>query len=180
MSFEGLKTEILSQAKQEADKIAADLQTRTKSEESRILGRAQATEEEIIQDAEQEGAKQSRRMLQEADLAGKAAILKAKEEELKKTEEMLVQEFIDQDAEKTISALMALVPEEGGTITAGEKHLEQVKKAARGRKVLGETIQNEGGFIFRGDSIEINFTISHLVASLFRKNRSRIASTLFG
>ena len=179
MSFEGLKIEILSQAKEEAKKIAADLQARTKSEESRILARARAAEEEIIREAEQEGVRQSRKLLQETELAGRATILKAKEEELLKTQQLLVDELLNEGVSDTISALLDLLPDGAGEIVPGEVHANEVKKLAKKHTVSDQAIPGEGGFVFRGSSIEVNFTISHLVAAVFRRHRARIASRLF-
>ncbi|MBI1833946.1 MAG: hypothetical protein HYR90_03930 [Candidatus Andersenbacteria bacterium] len=179
MSFEELREAILKEAQQEAERTAASLKKTTTAEQDRIIQRAKALEETILHNAELEGGRQAQQLRQTVELESRSHVLEGKEEELKKTQQVFLQEILVQDGDDLVAALLTLVPEEDGVITPGEKHATLVKKLARGKKIADETIPNEGGFIFRGKTTELNVTTSHLVERLFKKHRAQIASMLF-
>lgn len=179
MSLEGLREAILSEARRTADELMDTAQQQTASEEKRILQRAKKIEEDIIREAELEGTQKAGQLRQGAELTGRANVLRAKEEEMEQTRQALLKHVYTQDASALVESLLTLVPDEAGTIIPGEKHLKEVTKAARGMNIASKPIPDEGGFIFRGKTTELNVTISHLVDRLFKKHRAEIASILF-
>lgn len=179
MSLQNLKKTILTQAQTQANAIAADLQQAHKTQEDRIIARAQEIEDAIIRQAEHEAMLAARRKRQETELHARAGVLKAKEEELQKTQKQILANLLEEDPKPLLKALLALVPSEKGTITAGEHHAKALHALVKDHTIAKETIPNEGGFIFTGKTAELNVTLSHVVASVFRKHRARIAGTLF-
>jgi|GEM_PF-3428581 V/A-type H+/Na+-transporting ATPase subunit E len=185
MSFDQLQQAILDEAKQQIDEINNRYEKELSTEEERIKQRAQGIEEEIVSRTEKEGQMEAQRLHQSAQLEARADVLAAKQSELDKVLANASAEIIAWDKTQTkslITSLFELVPETEGTITAGSAHEEIVKELAekKGLKVNKKVIENEGGFIFKGDKSELNATISHLLKQLFEGERSKIAKTLFG
>jgi len=179
MSLTNLKKTILSQAQAQADEIAAQLQREQKAVENRIIARAQAIEDDIIKKAEHAAMLAARRKRQETELHARAGVLKAKEEELQETEKQILAQLLEEDPKPLLKALLKLVPDEKGTIQAGEHHAKALHALAGDHTIAKETIPGEGGFIFTGKTAELNVTLSHLVAATFRKHRANIAGALF-
>lgn len=179
MSLEGLREAILAEARQQADKLTSEAENQVSSEEQRILQRAKEIEEAIIREGESEGTQRAQQLHQQTELAGRAHVLQAKEVEIEKTKQVVLDQIYEQEPAPLIAALLKLVPDEGGTITAGEKHAAEVKKQASKLNVAATTIPNEGGFVFEGKYTELNVTVSHLVDRIFKKHRAEIASVLF-
>ena len=184
MSFEQLQQAILDEAKQRIDKINTRYEKDFASEEDRIKTRAKGIEDRIITRSEKEGQMEAQRLHQSAQLNARAEILAAKQSEL---EEVLVNAnkvIIEWDKEKVkslISSLFKLVSEKEGVIIAGSAHEDVVREVASKKRleVNKKVIVNEGGFIFKGDKIELNATVSYLLKQLFERERSEIAKVLF-
>ncbi len=185
MSFAGLESAILEEAKQRVDSIRDQYEKQYRKEEQRVTAEARELEENIISQAQEKARMEAQRLHQTTQLKAKADILKAKQEELLKTQEEVTRKILAWDAHQTgrlMGALMELMPtDDGGIITAGESQAEIVEQAAqeKGLKVLKKKISGEGGFIFRGQRTEFNLTISHLVDQLFIAHRTSIAQFLF-
>lgn len=179
MSLEALKKTILQEAQEEADAVAARLKEQQSSERQRILQRAQQMEEDIIGRAEREAALVARRRRQETELHARALVLRAKEEELQETQKQLLAKLLEEDPKPLLTALLKLVPEEKGIIHAGEHHAKAMRELVKHHDIAAKTLPGDGGFTFTGKKAELNVTLSHLVASVFRKHRTAIASTLF-
>lgn len=181
MSLEKLQEAILEQAEQDASAIATQLQEEKSAEEARILARAQNVEQTIIDSAEREAQNLARRKRQQTELDGRSAVLNAKEDELQQTKQELFTKLANEDAKDLIKKLAKHVPDEKGTIVAGELHKAEVASVLDKKHTIAkEVIPGEGGFVFRGKDTEINLTLGHLVDTLFRKYRTRLASLLFG
>lgn len=184
MSFAELQQAILDEAKKQADAVEGKYRQELNREEERIKTRVAKMEEEIIAAAESEGERQYRRLHQEAQLMARAEILRAKQRELKQTAQETAQEILawgEEESTELIKKLMASVPKEKGTITAGEKHEPIIKKEAekRGLKMTSATVADDGGFVYRSKKIELNLLVNHLVEGLFGRNRAVIAKELF-
>lgn len=181
MSFTRLQDAILEEARQQASAVEQKYADLYDKEEQHVIERAQAVEAEIIEAAEAEGVARARKLHQESELAARSAVLTAKQEELVATREAFVKDVIDSADDQLIASLMALVPSDKGEIVPGEAHKELVAKAAAkaGHTVSDEVIADDGGFVYKGASTEMNLTIQHLAEALFARHRSRIASTLF-
>lgn len=184
MSFEQLQQAILDEAKQQIDKINNRYEKEFSNEEDRIKIRAEEIKEKIITGAEKEGQMEAQRLHQSAQLNARAEILAAKQSELEKVLASANKTIIEWDKEQAktlITSLFKLVPEKEGVVIAGSAHEEVVRKISleKGLKVNKRVIQNEGGFIFKGDRTELNATVSHLLKQLFERERSQIAKVLF-
>lgn len=180
MSLETLREAILAQARREADELTAQAQQQTEAEERRIMQRAGELEEDIVRTGEREGIQRAQQMHQQAELVGRAGVLRAKEEEIEKTKQVLLEQILEEDPAPLIKALLELIPDEDGKIIPGEKHAATVKKAAHGKNVASKAIPHDGGFIFEGETTELNVTVSNLVDHILKKHRAAIASVLFG
>lgn len=184
MSFEQLQQAILNEAKQQINQINNRYEKEFTSEEERIKNSAESIEEQIIAKAEQEGQMEAQRLHQSAQLNARAEILLAKQSELDKILKSANKAIIEWDkkqVETLIAALFKLVHEKEGRVVAGAAHEEIVRKLSKekGLPVNKKVIQNEGGFIFKGDKTELNATIGHLLKQLFERERSEIAKVLF-
>jgi len=180
VSYESLKKALLSEAANQADEAAAEIQERLRSEEQRIAAKAKSAEEEIISQANADGVVAASRLHQEHQLAAKANVLNAKQEELDTTQDAVVNEILSWDESATtalLKHLLTLVPE-GATITVGENHADALNKIGA-KNVEGTTIKNDGGLIASSEFAEVNLTIRHLVAQLFIRHRAVIAAQLF-
>lgn len=182
MSFETLKTRILSEAKQKAEALSAELERQRAAHEKRITDKASSMEEAIIREAESAAEQQERKLMQEAGLTSRAHVLNAKQKELEALEESLVDHILEQDAKEIISSLFSLIPEgEKGTVIAGEQHQSEVEAIAKKRdlEVAKKTIKNDGGFIYQSDTTELNVTVRSLVHQLVNRHRVELARILF-
>lgn len=179
MSLDKLKETILAQAQEQADALGTTLQEKQTGEEQRMLSAAQEIEEAIVTKAENDAALAARRKRQETELHARANVLRAKEEELQETQKQILAKLLEEDPKPLLKALLELVPDEKGTIHAGEHHAKALHSLTKKHDIAAKTIPNEGGFTFTGKTAELNVTLSHLVESVFRKHRARIASTLF-
>ena len=182
MSFETLKTRILSEAKLKAEAVLAELERQRAAHEKRITDKASAMEETIIRDAESAAEQQERKLMQEAGLTSRAHVLNAKQKELEALEESVVEHILNQDASDLVSQLFSLIPEdEKGTVIAGEKHQAEVETIAkkRGLTVAKKTIKDDGGFIYQSDATELNMTVRALVHQLVSRHRVELARILF-
>ena len=185
MSFEQLQQAILDEAKKQIDEINNRYEREFEGEENRIKARAKRAEEEIIVRSEKEGQMEAQRLHQSAQLAARAEILRAKQAELDKVLARAQTTIIEWDKEQIrllIGLLFKLVPEKEGVVIAGSAHAEIVRELAKekGLKVEDQTIENDGGFVFKGDRTELNATVSHLLKQLFEHERAEIAKVLFG
>jgi len=138
-------------------------------------------EEEIIEHAQLDGTRQAQRLHQDAQLSAKADILHVKQEELETTEQNVVQVIMAWDAPKTkalLEALMGLLPDEGGSVTAGDVHKEQVGSLAklRGLTVQDDIVATDGGFVYHSKRTELDLTVRHLVRRLFISRQKTINS----
>ncbi|MEX1112735.1 MAG: hypothetical protein WEC84_04700 [Candidatus Andersenbacteria bacterium] len=180
MSFESLQEAILTEARQRASRVQAEISQRSEAEKQRITDRAMAMEEAIISEAQAEGEKQARRARQEAELSGRALVLNAKQEELDATKAALAEELTASNSKELLARLLSLVPKTAGTIVPGEKSADELRKLVKGDHKLAEkTLKGQAGFVFRSSDSELNLTIEHLVNQLFIKHRAALAKMLF-
>lgn len=183
MSYEKLQEYILEEARSQAHTLGRDLEAKRLQEEMRIRNKARQIEETILQHAEIRGQETARKTHQEAELAGKAAVLAAKQEELNATQHELLQQLValEEDTQKKlIQRLLKHIPKEKGEIIAGSRHKKLLTGLIQSTHTLSpHTIQDEGGFIFRSKTKEINMTLSHLVSGLFSRFRTDLAKELF-
>lgn len=182
MSFERLKEAILAEAAARRGAIQEHHQQKLMAERTRIKKAARALEEHIITAAEQEGVAAARRLRQEQQLTAKARVLTAKQAELTATQTAAAQRILDWDAAHTtklLKKLLALLPDEPGTIIPGKTHQEQLKKLVPSKYTVSTKTVPGGGFIYQAAHSEINLTIEHLVQQLFSRHRAEIAKELF-
>ncbi len=182
MSFDTLKEAILKEARAEAEQISSALNTQASEEKQRIADKARMIEEDVIAEAEHEADRRAKLVRQEAELGGRASVLQAKEQALTEAKEAFVKNVLEQDEagiKDLLKKLLATVGYTSGTIVPGEVHLSQLKDVAGAFDVDSESIPKEGGFIFRGEKVELNLTISHLADQLFQKHRAELAKMLF-
>lgn len=181
MSFERLQEAILTQARVRADEVSREYNTSIEKEETRIKDRAVLLEEEIINAANAEGAAAARKLHQETELSARSSVLTAKQEELAATREAFIEHVISSADKAMIKSLLNLLPSKDGEIVPGEKHKDLVSSAAKsaGYKVSSETISDDGGFVYRDASTEMNLTVRHLAEAVFSRHRAEIAQILF-
>lgn len=185
MSFEQLQQTIQNEAQQKIDEINNYYDQQVATEENRIKERANQIEAEITSQAEKNGQMEAQRLHQSAQLKARAEVLTAKQSELDKVLSQAKEEILQKNEEETsniISSLFELLPDEKGVIIAGEKHLPIIQKIAKQKDipVKEEVIKDEGGFVFKGERMEFNATMSHLLKQIFDHKRSEIANILFG
>jgi len=186
MSFAELQQAIFDEASTEADQVRARYEAQLAKEETRIKEEAQRVEDTIISAAKTEAEQQARRLHQVAQLDAKAKILMAKQEELEETKRLVVAAVLvwnKEQAESLIESLLKLVPAGAGELQVGEVHEDIVNKLVDERgdvKVSDRVLPKEGGFIFKGEDMELNVTVDRLVEQLFLKHRAKLAETLFG
>lgn len=160
MSLAVFKEKILTQASTDAERLLHDNTNRVKEVRDNATHDIRMLEEDVIAVATKEAHRQARSIHQYAELEGRSLVLEAKQRELQKTKDALLLELAslsEQQKQELYTVLLALVP-----------------------KAHGEVIpQSDGGLIYRGESIEINLSLSQLVEQLFRMYRSEIAKELF-
>ena len=184
MSLSKLQEHILEVAKQEADDVRATLAREYANQEARITAVARKIEETIIDTAQARALQEERRLHQQAELAGRAHVLRAKQDELATTERMTVERLMGLDEKHTkemLTALISLLPKNGkGVIIPGALHEKLLGSLTKDYKLDTHSLPDQGGFVYRDDSTEINLTITHLVARLFSMHKSEIATALLG
>ncbi|MDA1169347.1 MAG: hypothetical protein O3A36_03345 [bacterium] len=161
MSLAALREKILSEAVEVAAKVSRANNVAMQEERTRALQELHALEEGIVSAAHTEAERLTRIVHQQANLTGRSLVLSAKQEALTKTKEAFIASIKDlsKDEKKLLhKALLVLVP----------KGKDDVDLDADGI-----------GFVFRGEGMEMNLTISHLADQIFWKYRSELAIELF-
>ena len=184
MSFAALQQALFTEGKKQVAVVRSKYQKQIAQEEERISRQARELEEAIIERANETGKLKARRIHQVAQLKAKADILTTKQDVLLKARDRVTQSVLAWDeakARRLIETLLGLVSEESGTIAAGQVHENLVRQLAekRGLQVAQETLEGEGGFIFRSKRSELKVTVSHLVELLFKQTRAEMAQILF-
>ena len=185
MSVDRLKTRILEDAKGEAQRIEAELLTQKKAQEKRIEASARAIEEAILDRARAEAKSQAQQLKQASDLNAKAHVLLTKQAALNELAGDFQKKLLTlggKEIKTVIELFMAAIPANTqGQVIAGALQADTVKQAAKKYKldVRDETIEGEGGFLFRGSRYEYNFLTSHLVKQVFTRHRAKLAQALF-
>lgn len=184
MSLAELTEVIFESARAEASTLKDHYSQEATREQSRITALAKAEEERVISAAQKRADAEVRRVWQEAELESRARVLQAKQKELLSLKDAAVAAIHNWNSEaskKFIISLMAMLPKEDGELVAGELHADIISTLAPARaKVSSETIPNEGGFVYRTKTSELNLTVNHLIDRLFQSRRSEIAKLLFG
>lgn len=185
MSFAQLQAALLRQANQEIHRVRAKYQREYAAKEEEITERARDIEESVISAAEQEADQEVKQRHQHVQLSARADVLRVKQAELDRLQTATVQEILawpEAETRRFLTALLTLITERQGTITAGAAHAALVRElaAARGLTVHERVMPEEGGFVFHGERTELNATVRHLVREVFRQRRAELAGILFG
>lgn len=183
MTWEDLQENILATAHEQAVAITADFAARIAVEEKRIQQRASDIEETIMTSAQQEGTQEAQRLHQDHHLNAKAHVLEAKQAELNTTAQETVKAILAWDTATTRGFLEALVnslPDKKGEIIPGSHHRKLLTTIIKGTafSLSNDSVENDGGFIWRGTQAEVDATIRRLVATLFERHRTDIARRL--
>ena len=188
--IEKITQRIQSDAQAEINGILGDANDEVERIQARFEAQAAAVEAELNAKNEKAAQQQEERIISAAQMEARKVQLAAKQEMVEQVYARALEKLCSMPEEQYVSVLAELLMKASSTGTesvvfsekdqkAGKAAVEKVNAAGKKLTVAAETAPMQGGFLLRGERIEVNCSFETLVRLQKMETAGTVAKMLF-